>query len=220
MRSLREPVSSSESAQYLIFALAAFAALHWAGEPLGIGQWLAMWLVLGFVIYPFSVLVHELGHALAVTWLGKRSARLVVGRPPWFEVRIGRLDLRFSPLPTRGVTFNGICLYEPTGLSWRSLGWITLAGPLATLLELIAVLGTSPVLWHVGPLVRALVILTAGALLVSLVGNLSGERVRAGHGKAVVGQRDGWIARQAFALHRKGAPPPRRTSTPGPTATL
>jgi hypothetical protein len=165
-------------------------------------------LVLEFVVQPLSTLLHELGHGLAVAWLGKRRALVVVGRGPWADLTIGRLDLRFSPLPTRGVSIRGVCAYDPARLPWRSLALIALAGPLATFLELVALVAAAPALWPAGPMVRALLLLTAGGLVASLLINLSAEPSRADGARAVIAQRDGWNARRALALHRQGAPPP------------
>jgi hypothetical protein len=155
------------------------------------------------------MLFHELGHALAVVRLGDRAAHVVVGRAePWVVVNIGRLHVRFSPLPTRGVTFGGLCVYNSARLSWRTLGLIALAGPLATFAQLIAVVAIAPLLWSSGTFVRMLIVLTAAALGMTLVGSLSPEPTRGTGERAAVGHRDGWAARRAFALHRQGAPPP------------
>jgi hypothetical protein len=191
----------------LLLGVGLFAVARWAGGPLSLEHLIVLVLVAEFVINPFSTLLHELGHALAVTRLGRRTARVVVGRGPWLEMAAGRIHLRFSLLPARGVTFGGICVYESAGLPWRTLGLIALAGPLATLFELVGLLALAPALWQLGALARGLLILTAGGLVASLLGNLSRERLVAGGDRAVVAQPDGWKARRAFALHREGAPP-------------
>jgi hypothetical protein len=211
MRSLREPISFAQGV-YLLLAFAGIGlVLDLAGgPPIGLRQWVVLILLLGFVVQPLSTLIHELGHAAAVIGLARRRALVVVGRSPWAELKAGRLHVRFGPRPARGVLFRGLCVHDSEGLPWRTLGLIALAGPLATFLELALLLAAAPALWHAGALLRPLIVLTAGCLTGSLLSNLSGEPLRGSGGRIVVGQRDGWQARRAFALHRQGAPPPRR----------
>jgi hypothetical protein len=212
MRSLREPVSSKQAVVLLMGVAGIFGVQAWAGV-VGFWQWLFLILVLEFLVQPLSTLVHELGHAVAVICLAKRTARVVVGREPWAQLTVDRLDVRFSLVPARGVSFRGICVYDSTGISWRSLGLIALAGPLATLVELAVLGAVAPALWHAGAVARGLILLTAGGLIATLVANLSPDPLEANPARAVVTQSDGWNARRAFALHRQGAPPPARRPT-------
>lgn len=213
MRSLKGPVSLHQSVVVLMAVVGVYGVQDWTGGSLSLGQWLVVIAVLEFVIQPLSTLWHELGHAAAVVVLAKRTARVVVGREPWARLTVGRLDMRVSPVPARGVSFPGICIYESTGIPWRSRGVIALAGPLATLIELAALAAVAPALWHAGAVVRGVILLTAGGLVASLVTNLSREPLDGNRSRAVVVQRDGWNARRAFALHRQGAPPPAATAT-------
>ena len=175
-----------------------------------------VFLILEFVVQPVSTLLHELGHAVAVVRLGGRQAQVIVGRGPWAKLRLGRVHVMFSLLPARGVLFRGICRYDPAGLPWRSIGWIALAGPLATLVELALLLAVTPALWNAGPLARGVTVFAAAGLLASLVVNLIPQALGSDGPGALV-QRDGFSARQAFARHRHGrAPQLQPARLPGP----
>jgi hypothetical protein len=141
--------------------------------------------------------------------LGRRPASVVVGRGPWLTVLVGRVTVRFSPLPTRGVQVAGLCRYDPRGLSWRSRGWISLAGPVATFLQLLALCAVGSLFWRAGAMLRYVVLLWAFALIASLVANLVPRRARLDRDRAAVTQRDGWNAKRAFALHHAGHPTSR-----------
>ena len=118
-------------------------------------------LIAGLVVGPLLVLGHELGHALAVSRLARRGCMVIVGRGPFVRFRAGRVVILFSLLPTSGVPFAGICRYDPSGLPWRTIGWIALAGPLATAAELVGLAVAAPLVWTIGPLARFVLIITA-----------------------------------------------------------
>jgi hypothetical protein len=161
--------------------------------------------VLGFVVQPLATLGHELGHALAALLLGGRPSLIVVGRGPFLRVRAEPTLILFSVLPTRGVLFAGICRYNPAGLPWRSVAFIALAGPMASLVELLAAVLLGPAVWHSGALARMLIVWTDIWLAVSLVVNLwpRGGATRPGTDRAL--RRDGDLARYAYARHRAAA---------------
>ncbi|SMB81845.1 metalloprotease [Deinococcus hopiensis] len=92
-----------------------------------------------------SIVLHELGHALAGRLQGMRFAGLVAG-PLKIELRGRRPALTFSTYRASG----GQALLDPgppTGLRHR-LAWMFLAGPLTNLLVAAV---TYPVLWVAGP---------------------------------------------------------------------
>jgi hypothetical protein len=170
--------------------------------------------IVQFAIQPLSTLLHELGHAGAVALIGRRQSFVMVGRGPWLTVKRGRITVHFSVLATRGVRIAGVCRFERSGLSWKQLGWIALAGPLATAAQLILLLAIAPFLWTYGPSIRYLVVLWSIGLAGSLVINLVPQRSREPGGRATVTRRDGTQAREAFARHKAGAPPPQPIRTP------
>jgi hypothetical protein len=183
-----------------------FAAAH-VTVPSGsdLGDFLIALLVLGFVVQPLATLGHELGHALAALLLGGRPSLIVVGRGPFLRIRAEPTLILFSVLPTRGVLFAGICRYNPTGLPWRSVLLIALAGPLATLIELLAALLLGPALWHDGALARMVIAWTDIWLAVSLAVNLWPRGGVSGPGTDRALRRDGDLARYAYARHRAAA---------------
>jgi hypothetical protein len=109
-------------------------------------------------------------------------------------------------MPTRGVPFSGICRYDAAGLSWRTIAYVALAGPLATLCELIALALTAPLLWSTGPTVRLLTSLTAAWLITSIAANLwpNGAATAADPDRSF--RRDGPMARLAYSRYQAGAP--------------
>lgn len=171
--------------------------------------WLVVATIVQFVIQPLSTLLHELGHAGAVWLIARRQSFVMVGRGPWLTVKREGVTVHFSVLATRGVRIAGVCRFDRSGLSWKQLGWIALAGPLATAGQLILLLAIAPLLWALGPTIRYLVVLWTIGLASSLVINLMPQRRREPGDHATVTRRDGTQAREAFARHRAGAPPPQ-----------
>lgn len=93
-------------------------------------------------IVPFSTLVHEAGHALAMALLTRKRVTIFLGsygdrskcialRLPYFEIWIQK-----NPLKWKG----GLCIPGTTDVSIRRQIKFVLAGPLATLLLFIALL--------------------------------------------------------------------------------
>lgn len=183
------------------------AATHAAipGGGFALGDFLLALFVLAFVVQPLATLGHELGHAVAALTLGGQPSLIVVGRGPFLRVRADPTLVLFSVLPTRGVPFAGICRYNPSGLAWRSIALIALAGPLVTLLELIATVLLGSAVWESGTLGRMLIVWTGLWLAASLVANLwpRGGVTLPGSDQAF--RRDGDLARYAYARHRAAA---------------
>ena len=133
---------------------ALIVSQYWLGVVPNWATWLVVVAIVQFVIQPLSTLVHELGHACAVTLIGRRQSSVIVGRGPWLTVKRRRVTVHFSVLATRGVRIAGVCRFDRSGLSWKQLGWIALAGPLATAAQLIVVLAIAPLLWAHGRTIR------------------------------------------------------------------
>lgn len=215
MANLRQPISASRAAIIVVAGAALIVSQRWLGELHSPLAWVVLVAVGEFGIQPMSTLAHELGHAAAVAVLGRRRAVAIVGRGPWITLKLGRVSARLSVLPTRGVRIAGVCRYDPSGMAWRRLAWVALAGPMATGLELVLVLGFAPMLWNAGTFVHYLLVFSALGLLNSLFSNLLPRRAGEGDRTATVTQRDGWHARHAFARHRAGAAPPQAPAASG-----
>ena len=105
--------------------------------PAGISpaDWVVGFLLAAFVVMPFAILAHELGHAALALRAGPGPVTIQVGRPPsWFELEFERLTIRWSPLPMRGVPFAGVCVWNPKGADPGAVFAIAVAGPLVTAL--------------------------------------------------------------------------------------
>lgn len=215
MEGLREPLSVRQVAVIVLGGAGIAAAYLWLGPMPGVVGWLVLICVLQFIVQPVTTLLHELGHAVAVALLGRRPALITVGRGPWASAKCGRIEVRFGLLPSRGVSLRGLCVYDPRGLPWRRIGWISLAGPIATAITFAAAPATAPVIWPAGTLARYIVVSTLVLLVASLIVNLTPRQRRPHPQAATVARGDGWAARRAFNCHRNGiAPPTRRRSSP------
>jgi hypothetical protein len=203
---LREPISLRQAGVILLAGAVLVVSQRWLGPMPNLLGWFLLTAVLEFVVQPVSTLIHELGHAAAVVALTGRPANVMVGRGPWLTLTAGQITVRFSPLPTRGVRIAGVCRHDPQGASWATLGWIALAGPLATLAELLTVLAIAPLVWGAGAFARYLLLSSVIMLVESLVRNLLPRGMKSdSSGRAVVAVRDGVRARMAFERHRSGA---------------
>jgi tetratricopeptide (TPR) repeat protein len=99
-------------------------------------------------IIPFSTLVHEAGHAVAMAVLTKEPVTIFLGsygdRTKCVPVRLGKFEIwiQKNPLKWKG----GLCMPGTTNVSTRKQIWYVLAGPFATLLLFGALLATFLVL--------------------------------------------------------------------------
>lgn len=209
---LRQPISGTDAVTMLLGAAALIVSQYWFGIAPSFTTWLVVVAIVQFVFQPLSTLLHELGHAGAVAVIARRQSFVMVGRGPWLKVKRGRVTVHFSALATRGVRIAGVCRYDRSGLSWKQLGWIALAGPLATAAQLILLLAIAPFLWTYGSTFRYLVVLWAIGLAGSLVINLVPQQSRKPGDQATVTMRDGTLAREAFSRHRAGVPTPTRAA--------
>lgn len=144
MARLRQPVPADQ-AFVLVFSGVVFGvAQHWAGK-ISPAQFIFALAALEFIVQPVSYLIHELGHGVAACRLGAGHASIMVGRGPWMRFSVGRIRVNFRLLPSRGVMIGGVCRYDGS-VSWRSRALISLSGPAATLVELLAGLSVSALL--------------------------------------------------------------------------
>ena len=120
---------------------------------------LAVW----FLLRPFFVLVHEMGHAVAVLWLTGRKPTVEVGLPPWLWTwSTRRMDFKIQPwMPLRWAP--GRCAWDGTAVAPQKRLWISLAGPTASLLLLLLFIATSLLLQ--GNLIRFQPVSNLAALL-------------------------------------------------------
>ena len=167
---------------------------------------------------PLLVLIHEVGHAIAVVALRRRVAELTVGNDePVVTVRVGEFRLRLGALTGQG-DVGGFVLHDGLGAGPRAMFVIALAGPLASLA---GALGTGALaVWswpHIG-LSQCFVLATFGGL----VGFVSNLRVS---GQDPASWSDGVWVRAAWHAMRRPAPrasaatwlyPHEATSTPLP----
>lgn len=98
------------------FAVAAVIVVTFVVGDIGLLGSVIGFVIAGLIVLPLSILGHELGHALAVSRLGRRNCMVIVGRGPFMRFTAGRAVVLFSVLPTRGVPFAGVCRYDPSGL--------------------------------------------------------------------------------------------------------
>jgi hypothetical protein len=200
----REPVSGPQVVGVLA-GLGVGVAANLAIGDVGVTSWALALVVAAFVVLPLATLGHELGHALAVSLLAQRPSLVVVGRGPFLRIKADPALVLFSVMPTRGVPFSGICRYDPSGLSWRTIAYVALAGPLASLCELIALALSVPLLWSTGPTMRLLMFLTAACLITSIAANLwPNGATPADHDRSF--RRDGPMAHLAYSRYQAGAP--------------
>lgn len=202
---LRQEVSKSQ-ALLLIAASIAYGAARVAAGPLSAPQFVLVLLVLEFVAQPFSTLLHECGHAVAARRVSSGRVSLIVGRGPYLSGTVAGVRVNFSLLPARGVRIRGVCRYEADDVSWRDRAAVSLAGPLATMLELLVAAIVTLRLWSgTGPLVRNLLVLVLIGLAMSLLANLVPNTIVPG-----VLSNDGANALRAIRNQRAGVPPATR----------
>ncbi|MDQ6915101.1 MAG: hypothetical protein M3155_04740 [Actinomycetota bacterium] len=174
--------------------------------------------VLGLLLGPLIVLVHELGHALAALRHTHGTVRVYVGRDPgptpW---RAGRLEVYIGLRLPRGGP-SGLCLHL---VPHRALDqvWISLAGPAATAATAVAfflaMLATSSAAAFLPLAFFGAAFGTTIMLLFCLGdgGGLEGNR-------ETLFLRDGEVARAAWRAHRRrpgsSREPERSGSIPPP----
>ncbi len=212
---LRQEVSKSQ-ALLLLAATIAYAAARAAAGPLSATQLVLVLLVLEFVVQPLSTLLHECGHAIAARRVSSGQVSLIVGRGPYLSGTVGGVRMNFSFLPSRGVRIRGVCRYEAGEVSWLDRAVVSLAGPFATVLELLVVVSVMLRLWSgAEPLLRNLLALVVIGLGMSLLVNLIPRTVIPG-----VLSNDGSNALRALRNHRAGVPPAARPAAVRPPTAM
>lgn len=103
--------------------------------PAGFG-WFPLAAVLCGVFYPFCILPHELGHALAAVALGMRVSRISIGR---FGRRLFGVRLFGCTFELRSIPFGGFAYLWPKSARFARMKFFIaiLCGPLATCLVLV-----------------------------------------------------------------------------------
>ncbi|HTX30789.1 MAG TPA: hypothetical protein VMD09_05355 [Solirubrobacteraceae bacterium] len=136
-------------------------------------QLVVLLLLLEFVVYPVSTLIHELGHAAVARRVTREPVSVVVGRAPYATFALDQVRVNFSFLPSCGVSYRGVCRFNPAGVSSRNRARIALAGPAATLVELCIAAAIGARVWDQASLFgRNLVAFILLGLVASLVVNL------------------------------------------------
>jgi hypothetical protein len=102
---------------------------------IGLGGFLVALLLGEFVVAPVSTLAHELGHAAAALKAAPGKVTVVVGRKSTaIGIEFERLMIWWSPIPARGVSFSGICIWNGSTATPRGRLSVALRGPLVTAL--------------------------------------------------------------------------------------
>jgi ATP-dependent Clp protease ATP-binding subunit ClpC len=224
VRELREPGSAQQAVTFLLLVLLVQLLRDLLVPLPNPEQWVLLGVALIFLLRPIAILIHEFGHAAAVRWLGRRDARVQVGGAPCLHFRVGRVHVTLGVLPRSMRRIAGRCTYDAAGIDWKSRTWISLAGPLATFLQLALVVAAMPLVWNDSGWVRNLLLLSEAGLILQFV--LSGLPLpsRSPGGAGVLPGNDGWKAREAFRLYRAGVPaperPPAAATAPAPTPPL
>jgi hypothetical protein len=160
---------------------------------------LPLTFLLGAVVGPVLIVVHELGHAFAALWRcdGPVFVRVGAKERRW-SLRAGRMTMEAGPneLPLSA----GFCVYDATGISPWDEVMIAMAGPVASLLGAVA----TGVLWNAtgGLLHDALAVATLGGITVGVVNALPLTFKETRRGDGPVLRLDGLRALEALRSSR------------------
>lgn len=159
----------------LVLEAIAFAAFVTLWVCVALIEW-----IYANVVQGVSVLVHEIGHGLAAVAAG-RSVTVVVGREPALVTfRLGRMALKLHPR-----LGQAYCDYGESGVSGRAAAVVTVAGPLASLLQATAAVALAYQLRHSAPVLAiiSLVFAVGGAVgvaqLIPFGDDEDGQKTRA-----------------------------------------
>jgi hypothetical protein len=102
---------------------------------MSLGDFLLAMVLAGLVLNPISILAHELGHAFFALRYSEDKVIVVVGRQTAaVGISFERLTIWWSPIPTRGVTFAGLCIWNGRRAPAQGHFRVSLAGPVVTAL--------------------------------------------------------------------------------------
>ena len=214
MRSLRQALHPAQVFAFGFIAVVTSLGQTWAG-PLSAAEVLVALAVLQLVFQPLSYLVHELGHAAIARRVGAQAVSVMVGRGPWARFSIRSIRVNFSVLPTRGVMTRGVCRYDREDLSWGEQAAVALAGPAATLAELLVLIVLAALTSRAGgPFERNVVVFAVAVLIAGLIVSLVPVHIGRG-GEDGASRNDGTQALIALQLRRESvsAQPPRPSAT-------
>jgi hypothetical protein len=173
-------------------------------------------VLVSFVISPLATLAHELGHAAVALHVSSGPVFVHVGRPPpLLRWCFTRLQVNWSPLPPRGVPFEGLCVSRPAR-SPRARLAVTLAGPAVTALLVPALLLAMVASLDSPGWVAATWGLAALSAFASLLYNIDPRpATKEERGGATRMRRDGPVALAEFRAWRRDT----RAQTPGVSRT-
>jgi len=155
--------------------------------------WAAM-TVTGLLTLMPSILVHEVGHAIAALRLTDGPVLVKVGRPrSLIRFRVGRMLFGLHPLMSFGVPFAGFCAHAPASSRGRVVV-IALAGPAASLF-LAGAMGALALSASAGSTARAAFAFVAMLATIEVVHNLV-PRTKTKGGMTV--RSDGLVALDAL----------------------
>lgn len=169
---------------------------------IGLVNFLVALMLAEFVISPLSTLAHELGHARAALRAAPGKVTIVVGRKTaavgiFFE----RFGIWWSPIPARGVSFRGICIWNARLATSRGRLAVAMRGPIVTAL-LIPLYAAAAVATRTSPAwIPATFGLSAFACFVGCLVNLD-PRITAEEKKGSL-RRDGPQALAAYRAMRR-----------------
>ena len=169
---------------------------------IGLGNFLVALVLAEFVVSPLSTLAHELGHAGAALREAPGKVTIVVGRKSAaFGIFFERLGIWWSPIPARGVSFRGVCIWNARLATPRGRLSVALRGPLVTAL-LIPIYAAAAVATRTLPVwIPATFGLSAFACFVGCLVNLDPRRTT--EEKKTSLRRDGPQALAAFREMRR-----------------
>jgi hypothetical protein len=165
------------------------------------GELVLAFLLAVYVVNQFSVLAHELGHAIVALRSTSGKVTVVVGRQSAaLGIVFERLTIWWSPIPARGVPFAGICLCDVRQATPRAQLIMMLAGPAVTALLIPAYVYAAILTARSSPgLIPATFACAAFACFVSCLWNLDPRQTEAEKGARLF-RRDG---PQALAAYRR-----------------
>jgi hypothetical protein len=165
------------------------------------GNFVVALLLAEFVLTPLSTLAHELGHAAAAlkaTPVGTKVTVVVGRKTAAVGIVFERLTIWWSPVPARGVSFRGVCIWQAHLASHRDRLAVALWGPAITAL-LIPAYVAAAVLTRTSPTwIPATFGLGAFSCFISLLMNLD-PRTTSAERKA---RSIRWDGPQALAAYR------------------